>query len=148
VALSSLKPQILCIHAHLTSMQKSNHILYTRGYSLQITNCIKLQVSLLQVHGERCLIHHICRRENLGRWFNKTNGSVAAHEFGHLLGKKDEYQPADPNECPIRNSVNTGTIMDHNSRCFPDRLMTQFATAIDSQIVQIPDYTHNPTQCT
>jgi hypothetical protein len=30
-------------------------------------------------------------REDGGDWFNDTDGDVAAHEFGHLIGLKDEY---------------------------------------------------------
>ena len=88
-------------------------------------------------------------RANAGRLFDTSSGNTAAHEFGHWLGLKDEYQPLDPDECPNRDPVNTGTIMDtNNSRCFPVRLMTQFASSINSQIVPIPEYSHNPTQCT
>jgi hypothetical protein len=31
-----------------------------------------------------------CRADG-GNWFNDTDGDVAAHEFGHLIGLKDEY---------------------------------------------------------
>jgi hypothetical protein len=87
-------------------------------------------------------------RENAARWFDITTGNTAAHEFGHLLGLKDEYTPIDPTECPIRNTVNTGTVMDGNVECFPDRLMTRFADNIGSRIVAIPEYAHNPAMCT
>ena len=93
--------------------------------------------------------HPFICRANSGRLFENSSGNTAAHEFGHLLGKKDEYTPLDPDECPNRNPVNTGTIMDDpSSRCFPERLMIQFANSIGSQIVPIPEYSHNPTQCT
>lgn len=95
-----------------------------------------------------CIAGSSCR-ENSGRWFDNTMGSTAAHEFGHLLGLKDEYNPTwDPTECPNRNPVDTGTIMDSNVQCFPARLMTRFADNIESQIVAIPEWTHNPALCT
>jgi hypothetical protein len=85
-------------------------------------------------------------RENAGRWFDITTGNTAAHEFGHLLGLRDEYNA--PTECPIRNPINTGTVMDTVAECFPARLMRRFADNIDSQIVAIHEYTHNPAMCT
>lgn len=95
-----------------------------------------------------CTPGMLCRA-NAGRWFNNTTGATAAHEFGHLLGLKDEYQPTNPMECPIRNPVNTGTIMHVNtSTCFPMRLMNVFANNIISQIVPIPEYVYNPAICT
>jgi hypothetical protein len=96
----------------------------------------------------RCFGGPILCRENAAHWFDITTGNTAAHEFGHLLGNPDEYAPLDPNECPIRNPVNTGTVMDDNTECFPDRLMTRFADYIDSQIVAIAEYTHDPVMCT
>lgn len=73
---------------------------------------------------------------------------MAAHEFGHLLGLKDEYTPSDPAECSIRNAVNTGTVMDRNAACFPARLMTRFAGNIGWKIVAISEYIHNPATAT
>jgi hypothetical protein len=87
-------------------------------------------------------------RENSGRWFDNTTGNTAAHEFGHLLGLKDEYTPLIPTECPVRSPVNTGTVMDGNVECFPDRLMTHFADNIGSEIAAISEYTHNAATCT
>jgi hypothetical protein len=94
-----------------------------------------------------CATGAVCR-ENAGRWFDITSGNTAAHEFGHLLGFKDEYTPTDPRECPIRSPVNTGTVMDQNVECFPNRLMKRFADNIGSQITAISEYTHNPMTCT
>jgi hypothetical protein len=73
---------------------------------------------------DQCLLPPPLCREHAGRWFDTTTGNTAAHEFGHLLGLKDEYTPTSPTECPIRNPVNTGTVMDQNVACFPARLMT------------------------
>ena len=94
-----------------------------------------------------CATGAVCR-ENAGRWFNNTPGNTAAHEIGHLLGLKDEYTPSNPRECPIRSPVNTGTVMDQNVECFPNRLMKRFADNIGSQIAAISEYAHNPATCT
>ena len=83
--------------------------------------------------------HHTVRvspgpgRSNMLRWFTNLSGACAAHEYGHMLGLVDEY--VDQN-CPNRNPVNTGTIMDD---CFGivARLMTRFANNIGSNVVNI-----------
>jgi hypothetical protein len=49
-----------------------------------------------------------------------------------MFGLVDEY--VDPN-CPNRNPVNTGTIMDNCSPTIVARFMTVFARAIQSNIV-------------
>jgi hypothetical protein len=66
-------------------------------------------------------------RSNLSLWHTDDSGDVASHEFGHLLGHPDEY--AEPDVCPDRSPVNTGTVMDDNTevvqrlcRPFCDRL--------------------------
>lgn len=72
---------------------------------------------------------------NKGRWHTNDSGNVAAHEFGHMLGHPDEYTDSD---CPGRNPVNTGTVMDNNSANVPATLMTTpFANNIGSNIVAI-----------
>jgi hypothetical protein len=72
-------------------------------------------------------------RSNLGLWYTDDSGDVASHEFGHLMGHPDEY--SEPDVCPNRSPVNTGTVMDDNTevverlcRPFCDRL-TQDTTA-------------------
>lgn len=52
-------------------------------------------------------------RSNLGLWYTDDSGDVASHEFGHLLGHPDEY--SEPDVCPNRSPINTGTVMDDNT---------------------------------
>jgi hypothetical protein len=73
-------------------------------------------------------------RSNLGLWHTDDSGDVASHEFGHLLGHPDEY--SEPDVCPDRSPVNTGTVMDDNTevverlcRPFCDRLGQDTTTA-------------------
>jgi len=81
--------------------------------------------------------HHIVQvsngpdQSNEGQWFTTISSGGVAHEFGHMFGLVDEY--VDPN-CPDRNPVNTGTIMDNNSPTIVARFMTVFARAIQSNI--------------
>ncbi|WP_189176520.1 twitch domain-containing radical SAM protein [Streptomyces lasiicapitis] len=62
--------------------------------------------------------HHVVRvrqgpaQSNMTTWDTSDTGDVAAHEFGHMLGNPDEYTDAN---CPSRNPVNTGTVMDNNT---------------------------------
>jgi hypothetical protein len=62
--------------------------------------------------------HHTVRvrvgpgTSNSALWDTEDTGAVAAHEFGHLIGYPDEY--ASP-QCPARNPVSTGTVMDDNA---------------------------------
>jgi hypothetical protein len=52
-------------------------------------------------------------RSNLSLWHTDDSGDVASHEFGHLLGHPDEY--SEPDVCPNRSPVDTGTVMDDNT---------------------------------
>jgi hypothetical protein len=61
-------------------------------------------------------------RSNLGLWHTDDSGDVASHEFGHLMGHPDEYAES---TCPMRNPVNTGTVMDDNTEVV-QRLCTPF----------------------
>jgi hypothetical protein len=84
--------------------------------------------------------HHAVRvrtgpeRSNMSTWDTEDTGAIAGHEFGHMLGNPDEYTDTD---CPDRNPVNTGTIMDNNSANIPARMMTRFADNIGSTVVNI-----------
>ncbi len=65
---------------------------------------------------EDCIVY--VRKErgipsNVFNWDNKDDENVASHEFGHLLGLPDEYINRD--QCPDRNPVNTGSVMDRPS---------------------------------
>ncbi|UIE36774.1 hypothetical protein [Leptodesmis sichuanensis] len=85
------------------------------------------------VRVRQCPAGEFCR-SNTGLWDTNDTGAVAAHECGHFFGLADEY--ADAN-CPNRNPVNTGTIMDNNSNVVPARMMTRFANNIGSNVVAI-----------
>lgn len=74
-------------------------------------------------------------RSNMANWDTLDVGSVAAHEFGHMLGLVDEY--SEKSVCPNRNPVDTGTVMDNNSNNVPARMMTKFADNIGSNVVGI-----------
>lgn len=83
--------------------------------------------------------HHVVRVQTVGHtnqgvWHTNDTGAVAAHEFGHMLGNADEY--TDTN-CPSRDPVNTGTVMDNNSANVPARLMTRFADNIGSIVLAV-----------
>jgi M6 family metalloprotease-like protein len=67
-------------------------------------------------------------------WDTADTGNVAAHEFGHMLDLPDEYTDTD---CPARNPVNTGTVMDNNSNNVPNRMMQRIANNIGSNVVPI-----------
>ena len=73
-------------------------------------------------------------RSNMLTWDTNDTGAVAAHEFGHMLGHPDEYSDGN---CPGRDPVNTGTVMDNNSANVPARLMTRFVNNIGSNVVAI-----------
>lgn len=84
--------------------------------------------------------HHTVRvrpgpaRSNMTTWDTADTGAVASHEFGHMHGLVDEYPDAN---CPSRDPVNTGTVMDNNSNVVPARMMTRFAYNIGSHVVAI-----------
>ena len=84
--------------------------------------------------------HHSVRvrtgpaRSNMTTWDTNDTAGVAAHEFGHMLGHPDEYTDAN---CPGRNPINTGTVMDNNSVNVPARLMQRFADNIGSDVLAI-----------
>ncbi len=73
---------------------------------------------------------------NMGTWDTEDTGAVAAHEFGHMIGNPDEY--SEPDRCPNRNPVDTGTIMDNNSNTIPSRLLDRVAANVQSSVVALP----------
>jgi hypothetical protein len=82
--------------------------------------------------------HHTVRvqvgpaRSNMTLWDTADTGAVAAHEFGHMHGNPDEYTDT---ACPMRNPVNSGTVMDNNSNVVPQRLLQRLADNVGSGIV-------------
>ncbi|KOP24656.1 hypothetical protein AMR41_19965 [Hapalosiphon sp. MRB220] len=85
-----------------------------------------------KVQVRQCPVGDFCR-SNEGLWDTNDDISIP-HEFGHMLGNPDEY--GDPN-CPSRNPVNTGTVMDDNSPNIPARLLTRFANNVGSNVVSL-----------
>ena len=85
--------------------------------------------------------HHSVRvrrgseRTNMTTWHTEDTGGVAAHEFGHMFGLVDEYP--ETFWCPNRSPVNTGLVMDNNSRRLQPRLFAQLADNIGSEVVRI-----------
>ena len=73
-------------------------------------------------------------RSNMLLWDTDDTGAVSAHEFGHMLGHRDEYPDAN---CPDRSPVDTGSVMDNNSALVPARMIDPFATNIGSSVVEI-----------
>jgi hypothetical protein len=73
-------------------------------------------------------------QSNVTTWDTMDTGAVASHEFGHMLGNPDEYVDAN---CPDRNPVNTGTVMDQNANVIPARLLTRLADQAGSSIVAV-----------
>ncbi|MCP6760068.1 MAG: hypothetical protein NHB32_15240 [Fischerella sp. CENA71] len=84
------------------------------------------------VEVKQCGEGEFCR-SNERVWDVKDDVSIA-HEFGHMLGNRDEYKD---DNCPNRTPVNTGTVMDNNSPNIPARLLTRFADNIGSNVVSL-----------
>lgn len=62
-------------------------------------------------------------RSDMTNWDTLDTGSVVAHEYGHMIGKFDEYSDS---EAPGREHVETGTIMDTKASIFDPRQFTRF----------------------
>ncbi len=88
-----------------------------------------------QHHTVRIRIGTSQTRSNMTTWHTNDNGNVAAHEYGHMLGHVDEYSDGD---CPDRDPVNTGTIMDNNTETIPSRLIRRFADRLEVGLAEVP----------
>ena len=83
--------------------------------------------------------HHTVRvragsfRTNMLTWDTNDTADVASHEFGHMLGLVDEYSDAN---CPNRQPVNTGTVMDDNTEVV-ERHVEQFCQFLNENAVPI-----------
>lgn len=61
---------------------------------------------------------------NMTHWYTSNEGLMVAHEYGHMIGKFDEYEDDD---APGREQVETGTLMDNKTCNFSPRQFTRFA---------------------
>lgn len=72
-------------------------------------------------------------RSNYTTWDTEDTGDVAAHEVGHHIGLKDEYQ--DPS-VPTRTPVNTGTVMHNNTGSVEKRHYEGICSSIGKEVVE------------
>jgi len=72
-------------------------------------------------------------RSNYTTWDTEDTGDVVAHEVGHHLGLKDEYQ--DPS-VPTRTPVNTGTVMHNNTGPAVERHYEGICGNIGKEVVE------------
>jgi hypothetical protein len=78
-------------------------------------------------------VHPPSGRADENDWYTDDTGWTAAHEFGHMLGVLDEYD--EPEKCPGREPINTGTIMAMTwSTLVPERLVQFVANEIRSNL--------------
>lgn len=78
-------------------------------------------------------LHRSIDQVNMTNWEIVQSGRAAAHEYGHMIGHPDEYRDAD---CPDRDPVNTGTIMDTGT-AIPKRLMELYAPRLGCEVVAV-----------
>lgn len=80
--------------------------------------------------------HHTVRvqpgpaRSNMNLWDDKDDGHAASHEFGHMIGMRDEYADA---QCPSRAPVGTGTVMEVNTGPSAQRHITAVCNGTPSE---------------
>jgi len=79
-------------------------------------------------------VHRGPGRSDMLSWYHDDSGDVAAHEFGHMIGNKDEYADSG---CPNRSPVNTGTVMDVVSGSAVRRQVQQICQDIGQNAVDL-----------
>jgi hypothetical protein len=79
-------------------------------------------------------VHRGPGRADMLNWYHDDSGNDMAHEFGHMLGNKDEYPDSN---CPARSPVNTGTVMDMVSGPVVRRLVDFLCTDIGQSTVPL-----------
>jgi len=72
-------------------------------------------------------------RSNYTTWDTADTDDVAAHEIGHHLGLKDEYQAP---SVPTRTPVNTGSVMDNNTGSSEKRHYEAICGNIGKEVVE------------
>jgi hypothetical protein len=89
-------------------------------------------VAAFEAYDHGVAVHPGSGATDEANWYTTDMGSVAAHEFGHMMGLPDEY--TNPVSCSGRSPVNTGTIMDQNTNYIPQRLVQWVADEIGSDL--------------
>lgn len=84
----------------------------------------------------RVVVKRYKRRATLLEWGLNTEGAVAAHEFGHMLGLPDEYATE---LCPARHPVNTGSLMDVTDGKVLPRMVEHLCAPMCSQTALMPE---------